>query len=85
MVDRTDGPGLQQPVMGRVVERAQHPGDIDQSGSFQSAFTDRSPRLTFKIQDHKVLPGEQKLTQMVISVNPDFFGIDRVAKKVIVQ
>jgi hypothetical protein len=71
--------------MRRVVKRTQHAGDIDQSRTFQSASPIGLPGTPSKFRINKVLPSEQKLAQMVISVNPNFLRIDRVAKKLIVR
>src|ERR1700751_4936334 len=70
--------------MSSVMERPQHPGNINESTTFQPAFTYWPGRFTFEIEHDKILPGKKQLAKMIISMNTDFFDVDRITQQVVV-
>ena len=62
---------LPERAVGGVLKRPHHPGDIAQRGALQFALAQRSGWLAFEIENDKILPGVERLTEMIIAVNPD--------------
>jgi hypothetical protein len=62
---------LPECAVGRVLERPHHPGDIAQRGALEFALAQGSGWLAFEIENDKILPGVERLTEMIIAVNAD--------------
>ena len=55
-------------LMQRVVEGAQHAGDVPERGVLLPPFSQRARRLSLEIGDHEIVLGDQHLAQVIVTV-----------------
>src|SRR5579884_2718864 len=61
-----------QPAVGFIVKRSDHPGDIPEWRALEPPLAERPRRLSLKVDDVEVVPGVEDLSQMIVSVDSDF-------------
>src|SRR5690625_4873725 len=66
-----------QSELGGVMKRTNHAGDIPQRWPLDPAFTERTGRFSFKVDDQKIFSGVENLSEMVIAMNADPHARDR--------
>src|SRR6266545_1216840 len=66
----------EQPRVGRVVERSEHPGNVAKGRSLDAPLRQRPCRFPFEVDDHEVLSRVQDLTEVEVAVHPDPLGVD---------
>ena len=66
--------GLQQRGERRVVERADHAGDVAQAVVLAAALGQRLRRRPVEVDDDEVLAGVEHLLQVVVAVRADAAG-----------
>ena len=68
---------LLQIELRRVIERTNHPRQIFDRRSLQTAFTESAGGFALEVDNVEVRATEQNLTEMVISVNARSHGVHR--------
>ena len=64
----------------RVVERAEHAGDVAERAALDAALAQRPQRLAFEIDDDEVVAGVEDLAEVVVAVRADALAGDPAAE-----
>src|SRR5690606_38710295 len=63
-------------AISSIVKRTYHTCNIPQRRTLKSSLTITTCRLSFKIEDHKILSCKQDLSQVIIAMNTGFYHIN---------
>src|SRR4051812_9654851 len=61
----------EQDGVRRVMEGAQHPGDVPQRAALDAALAQWPRRLAFEVDDDEVVAGVQDLPEVIVAVRAD--------------
>ncbi len=66
---------------GRIVDRADQPGDVARRRRLRAPLGERAARLALEVEDERVVLGDQHLAEMEVAVMADLHRVDRARQR----